>query len=162
MCVLGSMKIFSKHTEIALILVLISRYQDEVDSIETDEENWNHNECDFDGFDENEIGNNNNSKAITNDRINEDLITDASNHIHHKEMIIQNGNYAICLFLISPMNKKTGFSPIANRNWTLRSTLDLGQLPTPEMRVELKDVLRLSNAFLHAAKNLTTDIIRSL
>ncbi|CAH1756834.1 15699_t:CDS:2 [Entrophospora sp. SA101] len=138
----------------------ISVYQDEVDSIETDEENWNHNECDFDGFDENEIGNNNNT--ITNDRINEDLITDASNHIHHKEMIIQNGNYAICLFLISPMNKKTGFSPIANRNWTLRSTLDLGQLPTPEMRVELKDVLRLSNAFLHAAKNLTTDIIRSL
>ncbi|CAJ0887003.1 13615_t:CDS:1, partial [Entrophospora sp. SA101] len=37
--------------------------QDEVDSIETDEENWNHNECDFDGFDENEIGNNNNSKG---------------------------------------------------------------------------------------------------
>nr|CAG8433183.1 15327_t:CDS:2 [Entrophospora candida]CAG8439693.1 13214_t:CDS:2 [Entrophospora candida] len=37
----------------------ISVYQDEVNSIETDEENLNHNECDFEDFEENVIGNNN-------------------------------------------------------------------------------------------------------
>ncbi|CAJ0751955.1 2091_t:CDS:2 [Entrophospora sp. SA101] len=64
------------------------------------------------------------NEAITNDRINKNLITDASNNIHPQRD--NNAKWELCnLFIvdlqlpyyIGPMNKKTGLSPVANTGY---------------------------------------------
>ncbi|CAH1760183.1 7030_t:CDS:2 [Entrophospora sp. SA101] len=52
------------------------------------------------------------NEAITNDRINKNLITDASNNIHP-----QRDNNAKWELPVGPMNKKTGLSPVANTGY---------------------------------------------